>query len=111
MNRLAIFSAIAKKFRGGELKIIEGLAPKEAKTRILASALRTLTNVAPKIKKFDVLLVPDFEQKTVFRAAANLPKVKAVHPSGLNVYDLLNYKQIFIDKGAVETLAKHYHIS
>ena len=111
MNRLAIFSTLAKKFKGGELKIIEGLAPREAKTKLLAVVLRTLTNVSPKINKFDVLLVPDFEQKTAFRAAANLPKVKAVHPSGLNVYDLLNYKNIFIDKGAVETLAKHYHIS
>lgn len=109
MNRIAIFSALGKKFHTGEVKIVEGLAPREPKTKLLASMLRTLTSV-PKTKKFDALLVPAAEGKTAFRAAQNLPKVKAVHPSGLNVYDLMNYKRIFIDKEAVSFLTRHYHL-
>ncbi|MBM3257089.1 MAG: 50S ribosomal protein L4 [Candidatus Liptonbacteria bacterium] len=111
MNRTAIFSILAKKFHSGEVKIVDGLAPKESKTKMLASALRTLTSVSSKVKRFDALLIPAVEEKNTFRAAQNLPKVKAIHPSSLNVYDILNHKRVFIAKEAVPFLTRHYHLS
>jgi len=111
MNRTAIVSVLADRFRGGAMKVIEGLRPEQPKTKMLAAILRTLTASSAKVKKFDVLLVASEQEKGIFRAAANLPKVKAVHPSGLNVYDLLNHKRVFMDKEAVSSLAKKYHRS
>lgn len=108
MNRAAVLSVLADRFRGGAVKVVEGLRPEEPKTKLLAPVLRALTAVSPKVKKFDVLLVAGEQEKGIFRAAANLPRVKAVHPSGLNVYDLLNYKRLFIDKDAVSSVIKQY---
>jgi large subunit ribosomal protein L4 len=108
MNRAAIVSALSSRLRGGEMKVIEALRPEAPKTKALASILRTLTASSPKVNRFDALLVARNEEKNIFRAAANLPKVKAIHPSGLNVYDLLNYKRVFMDKEAVASLVKQY---
>ncbi len=110
MNRAAIFSALGKKFRDGEVKVIENLSPKEPKTKLVALTLAAIIGV-PKTKKFDSLLIPAAEAKTLFRGARNLPKVKTLHPSALNVYDLLNYKQVLIDKDAVAFMMRHYHLS
>jgi ribosomal protein L4 len=48
------------------------------------------------------------EEKNIFRASANLPKAKALHPGSLNVFDLMNYKRVLIDKEAVPFLERHY---
>jgi large subunit ribosomal protein L4 len=108
MRRGAIISVLSKKFRDGEIKFIENLHIDEAKTKIAAAVLRALVQLPKKNRKFDALLVPRMEEKNIFRASANLPKAKALHPGSLNVFDLMNYKRVLIDKEAVPFLERHY---
>ncbi len=107
MRRAAILSILSRRVRDGELKIFDDLSIAEPKTKVLYGKLKTASAVK-NLRKPDVLLVPAGENKNIFRAASNIPKTKAVGPAELNVYDLLNYKSVWLDKGAVEVIAKHY---
>ncbi|MGC8776091.1 MAG: 50S ribosomal protein L4 [Minisyncoccia bacterium] len=110
MKRLAIFSVLAKKFKDGEIKFFDSLKISEPKTKIIFSYLKSIINLPKKSKKIDVLLIPDLENKEIYRASRNLVKTKVLSPDSLNVYDLLNYKNIFIDQNALSVILKHYKI-
>ena len=81
--------ALSKKIADGEFKVIDTLAIKEARTREL--------RWVPK----STLLIPKVGNKDIFRASANIQKVKALDPQSLNVHDLLKFKNILIDREAV----------
>jgi large subunit ribosomal protein L4 len=110
MKRAALFSVLSKKAKDGEVKIFDSLMVEAPKTKPVATALRLV--LAPKKgdKRFDVLLVSDNTNKNLFRATSNLQKTKAIEAGSLNVHDILNHKNLFIDKSAVETIEKHYKI-
>jgi large subunit ribosomal protein L4 len=110
MNRLAMFSILSRKLKENCLKVFDKLDVDEPKTKILAKALRLILEPKKNQKKLDVLLVAARDNKNIFRASANIPKTKAAAPESLNVYDLMNYKNIFIDKNAVKTIDRHYKI-
>ena len=108
MRRGAILCALSRKLTNGEMKVIESLKIEAPKTRVLASHLRDLIKTAKTVKKFDVLMIPDSENKALPRAAKNLVKTKVLNPKSLNVYDLLNYKNLLIDQHALETIRTYY---
>lgn len=110
MNRLAMFSVLSKKLKDGEIKIFENLQIDVPKTKQLAAILKPLLDFKKKQKNFDTLLVADKENKNVMRASSNLPKTKALRPESLNIYDIMNYKNIFIERDTVGILSKHYKI-
>lgn len=110
MGRLAVFSALARKFKEGEIKVFENLSIDEPKTKILVNALRPILNPKKNSKKLDVLLVAEKGNKNIMRASANIPKTKTLRPESLNIYDILNYKNIFIEKDSVGTMSKHYKL-
>lgn len=108
MKRAAMFSALSQKAKDGELKIFDSFAIEAPKTKALASSLSGLLSMKKGLKKFDVLLVAAGENKNLFRASSNLQKTKALDAASLNIYDILNHKNLFIDKEAISTIAKHY---
>jgi large subunit ribosomal protein L4 len=108
MKRTALFSALSKKTKDGEIKVFESLMLEAPKTKFLASALNAILNRKKGDKKFDVLLVGEGSNKNLFRASSNLQKAKAIDAQSLNVHDVLNHKNLFLDKEVVATIAKHY---
>ncbi|HUC02017.1 MAG TPA: 50S ribosomal protein L4 [Candidatus Paceibacterota bacterium] len=110
MKRVALFSVLSKKAKDGEVKVFDSLVLDAPKTKSVAAALTAV--LAPKKgdKRFDVLLVADNANKNLFRATANLQKTKTLEAGSLNVYDIMNHKNLFIDKSVVETIEKHYKI-
>ena len=105
MKRLALFSVLSKKFADGEVKFVEKLETDAPKTKSVAGMLK---NLEP--KKVSTLLLPGNGAKNIYRGAANLPKVKALDPASLNVYDLLIVKNVLIDQGAAEVISNHYRV-
>ncbi len=89
MVKAGVYVALSKKIADGEFKVIDTLAIKEPRTRELAWV--------PK----GTLLIPAVGNKDIFRASANIQKVKALDPQSLNVEDLLRFKNILIDREAV----------
>ncbi len=108
MKRIALFSALSKKAKDGEVKVFENLALEAPKTKALALALNGILNMRKGMKRYDALLVGDVRNKNLFRASSNLEKTKAIAADSLNVHDILNHKNIFIEKDAVSVIAKHY---
>jgi len=56
------------------------------------------------------LLVSENTNKNLFRASSNLQKTKAIEAGSLNIHDVMNHKNLLIDKGVVETIAKHFKV-
>ncbi len=92
MRKAALYSALSQKLREGELKIIDTLRIEKPKTR----ELRWLPKSA--------LLVPAKDNKSIYRASANLQKVKALAADSLNTEDVLKYKNVLIEKEAVAAI-------
>jgi len=109
MKRSALFAVLSKKTKDGEVKVFENFIINAPKTKVLASVLNGILNMKKGAKRFDVLLIGDTANKNLFRASSNLEKAKAIDAGSLNVYDVLNHKNLFLDKDAVATIAKHYH--
>ena len=107
MNRAALFSVLSKKLKEAELKVFETLEPEAPKTKIFAVTLGKILDINRK-KKYDALFIAGRESKNIMRASSNLPKAKAVRANSLNVYDALNYKNIFVEKEAAEEIVQHY---
>lgn len=106
MKQKAIFSLLSKRFKDGEIKIVDGLAVVEAKTK---SAVKSLGDFSLKKGRMNMLLIPEESNKNIYASVRNLKSVQALNPKSLNVYDLLKHKTIAIQKEAVETIDKHYH--
>lgn len=105
MKKAAIYSVVSKKLSDHELKIIDSFnASNFVKTKQLDLALKKFLVQPKNSKKLSVLLVPNQENKMVFRVAANIPKVKSLRPKDLNVEDLLKYKHIIFDVKAVHEM-------
>ena len=110
MKRTALFSVLSKKAKDGEVKIFDSLMIEAPKTKAVAAALKMVLSPKKGDKRFDVLLISDNTNKNLFRATGNLQKTKTIEAGSLNIYDIINHKNLFIDKRAVETIEKHYKI-
>jgi large subunit ribosomal protein L4 len=115
MRQLALRSVLSKKLKNDELRFVESLAIAAPKTKTAVAALKAFGPQASakggsssRGKRWDVLFVPDRENKALGRAVANLPKTKVLDPGSLNVYDILNYKRILIDRSALPVIERHY---
>ena len=111
MKRAALFAALSRKAKDGEIKVFDTLALEAAKTKALAAALNNILHMKKNAKRYDVLLVAanaGTENKNLFRASSNLQKAKALDAASLNIYDILNHKNLFLDKDAIALIVKHY---
>lgn len=98
MAKEALAESLSKKLALNELKIVNVLEISSSKTKELSRTVSNLTD------KKSTLLVAASDNKNVFRAAANLSKLKAIRPKDLNVYDVLNHKYILIEQKALQEL-------
>lgn len=106
MKQLAIFSVLARRFKDGEIKIVDSLVIDGAKTKTLNDSLK---NFADKKVTLNALIIPAEGDKNIYKATRNLAKIGATSAKSLNIHDLLKHKQILMDKSAVAVIDKHYH--
>ncbi len=108
MKRAALFAVLSKKWKDGEVKVFDTLAPEAPKTKLLAGALRTILNVKKGSRRYDALLVPAAANAIVTRSSANLQKAKAIDAASLNMYDILNHANLLLEKESIAVIEKHY---
>lgn len=107
MKRAALLSLLSKKTAEAQLKVVDSLSLDVAKTKLLAAALIKVLDKNKKDRnKMSALLVSGAGAKNIFRAAANIPKVKVLESRNLNVADLLKYQNIIFDQKAVVELSQ-----
>ena len=80
------------------LIVIDELNIESRKTKDFITLIKPL-NLSNK-----VLIISDDSNDNMHLASRNLANVKVIKSVGVNVYDLLNYKSILIDKKALSSL-------
>ena len=113
-KRLALKSALTSRVQENKFIVVDELKMNEIKTKSFA---QTLSNL--KVGKALVVLSNDavnFEapaanaatSANVVLSARNIPTVKTAYTNTINVYDILKYDTVVIDKAAVETIEEVY---
>ncbi len=106
MRQTAMFAVLSHRLKDNEIKFIDSLEDIDPKTKALAAVLK----VVLKDGRMNALLVPAKGGK-IYQISRNIKGVKALDPKALNVYDLLRYRQIVIEKEAVGLIEKHYNVA
>ena len=108
-RRLALFSALSKKFEDDELKIVDKLKISQGKTKEAFEVISNLYEVDfKKKKKIDLLLILAKKNEEFSRATRNLNKVKTILADSLNVEDLMVYKNLLLEEDSLEVIEKTY---
>ena len=94
-RRLAIKCALSDKVQEDSLFVLDALDFEVPKTKQVVKLLQTfeIDNKA--------LIITAEEAENVERSSRNIPGVKAINTTGLNVYDILNHDKLFVTKDAV----------
>ena len=97
VRRLALKMALSSKLQENELTVVDQLELDRIKTKAFAEVIRTLD-------KNNVLLVTEAADEKLILSSRNLPNVKVLKVDGLNVYDILKYKDIILLEPAVKAI-------
>lgn len=102
MNQKAIKVALSEKVRSGSLYIIDSFSFPEKKTKHIASFIKKLNLSGSALFGFDAA------EHEWSRASRNIAKCLALPAAGLNVHDLLDYRNLVISADSVKYLEKKY---
>jgi len=94
-RRLAIKCALSDKVQSGDFLVLDSLDFEAPKTKQVVKMLQDFS-VDDK-----ALIITAAEALNVERSSRNIPGVKAINTTGLNVYDILNHTKLFITKDAI----------
>ena len=87
VRRAALKSALSRRTEENALTIFEAFELSEIKTRLFL-------DVMSKFEFEDLLLVLSAKDESVMKSARNIPGVKVLPVEGLNVYDILDHKNL-----------------
>ncbi|MCK7483124.1 MAG: 50S ribosomal protein L4 [Candidatus Moduliflexus flocculans] len=96
-RKSALRSVLAGKHAAQELIVASELEVKEPKTKEAAALVKAY-------KLESALIVDLAENANLFKAVRNLPRVKAVDVTGLNIYDVLAHKSLVFSRRAFEAV-------
>ncbi len=96
MRRLAVRSALSAKQSDGQLHFVESLSLDAPRTKDMLGILSNLQLTAGKT----LILLPE-KNEVLSRSAQNLPNVKTLLASYLNVIDLLTYDHVVVPQAAL----------
>src|SRR5919202_617506 len=86
MRRLAVRSALSAKQADGQLRFVDALAMDGPRTKAMIEVLRNL-----QVHDAKTLIVLSTKDENIIRSTNNIPNVKTLLASYLNVVDLLKY--------------------
>jgi len=94
-KRSALRSALAGKLAAGDLVVVSAFEVKAPKTKEAVALLKAF--------RLDSALLVDLpDNANLYLAVRNLPRVKAVDVSGINIYDVLAHKSLVFSRRAFE---------
>ena len=101
VRSLALRMALSSRLVDNDLMVVKSIALPEAKTKHFAKVAGTLG-----LSKALVVASPEdgAEGGALALAARNIPGIKLVTPDAVNVYEVLNHKQIVVLEGALPHL-------
>ena len=100
-RRLALKSALSAKAAAGNVLVVDGLELAEIKTKTMKTFLDAIGAAKP------VVITPELNKKVVL-SARNIPGAVTTTARVLSVYDIVNAKQLVIDKAALAIIEEVY---
>ncbi len=100
-RRLALKSALSAKAAAGSVLVVDGLKLDEVKTKTMQGFLNALEAGKP------VVITADVDNNVVL-SSRNIPGVVTTTAKVLSVYDIVNAKQLVIDKAALAIIEEVY---
>ncbi len=100
MRRLALRSALSVKAAQGSIKVVDDLRLPEIKTKAMVRVLENLN-----VEGSALILLPERDE-VVELSARNLPDVKTLRASYLNVRDLLGYETVIVPLKALDIIER-----
>lgn len=97
VRRLALKMALSSKLTDSTLYVIDDLKLEEIKTKVLSGVLETL-NLQ------DLLIVSDSEDMNLALSSRNIPDIKVIKTAGLNVYDILKFKNLLLVESTIKNI-------
>jgi large subunit ribosomal protein L4 len=97
VRRQALKMALTTKLQESALIVVDRLDLGSAKTKRFVEVMGAL-------KTRDALIVTDRELENLELSSRNVPHVKVVRSEGLNVYDILRFKQLILLEPSVKQL-------
>ncbi len=97
VRRSALKMALSAKLQDKNLFVVDALELEAIKTKALADILATL-------KLGDLLIVSDSDDLNLALSSRNIPDVKVIKTAGLNVYDILKFKNLLLVESSIENI-------
>ena len=101
VKRLALKSALSAKAAEGAIVVVDGLKMESIKTKVLKAFL-----AAVGVTKSVVITAE--QDEIIIKSARNIPGVVTTTAKILSVYDIVNAKQLVIDKAALAIIEEVY---
>ncbi|TMI87728.1 MAG: 50S ribosomal protein L4 [Bacillati bacterium ANGP1] len=109
VRRLALRSALAARAAAGQFAVLDRLDLEAPKTKVLAGLVRALGWAASPQKRgragsrrrHGVLLITAAPDQTATRSAANLPGLRVLPATALNVHDILACEHVLVTREAL----------
>ena len=101
VKRAALVSALSLKAREENLTIVENFDLPEIRTRKFMEHKN-------KLNLGKALIIIDGENTNLQKSARNVPNIRVLMSSGLNLFDVLRHDQLVLTRGAVEYIEKVY---
>ncbi|MCC6790293.1 MAG: 50S ribosomal protein L4 [Thermomicrobiales bacterium] len=98
MRQLAVRSALSAKIRDERVTVLSNLTEVEPKTKAMKAVIEKLP------ESRSILLVTTDKVENVDRAAGNLPNVRTILASYLNVRDVLKYERLVVSQDALSVI-------
>ncbi|MDY6863543.1 MAG: 50S ribosomal protein L4 [Thermodesulfobacteriota bacterium] len=98
VKKAALKGALSLKVKENELYIIKDFVLKEIKTK-------EFINIMMRLNLKNALIV-DGDNEKLLKSSRNISEFKVLHWKGLNVYDILKYKNLVVTKHAVSEIEK-----
>ena len=97
VRKLALKMALTSKAEDHTIYVIDDFNLEAVKTRELANVLKTL-------ELSDLLIVSDSEDTNLLLSSRNIPDVKVIKTEGLNVVDILKFKNLLLVESTIKNI-------
>jgi large subunit ribosomal protein L4 len=97
VKKLAIRMALSSKLGDNRLFIIDSFNLETIKTKAFVNILKALS-------LSNLLIISDPDDDNLLLSARNVPDVKFIKTDGLNVYDILKYKNLLIVESSINNI-------
>lgn len=99
VRKMGLKMALSSKLADNELMLLDGFGLERVKTGDFVSTLKTLD-------VDNALIVVDEVDARLDLSSRNVPRVKVLKVAGLNVYDVLKYKQLILLTSSLEGIER-----